>query len=305
MMPMALSIRQLQVLATIAQLGSFSEAAQVHNLTGPALSQIIKGLEEETGFRVLDRTTRSVRLTQAGQMLLVQSERLLSEHRSLLHSIASIRQRKQGIVRIAATQLLSCTILPPACTRFRQRWPGIEVIQVDSHFDHLQELLLRGDADLGIGPERVSDAGIAAVPLFSSPLNVVCSIRHPFARRRNVRWVELKDEQFILLANGAAAQMARDANYQITFEHRMEVGNFTTALALANEGLGVVVSAEYTSSLLRPYDLVLVPIKEPTTRRKIMLYRNRQFSLSPAAERFAEDLGALIEPAVRGTDCGE
>jgi len=299
---MALSIRQLQVFVTVARLGSFAEAAQVHNLSGPALSLIVKGLEEETGFRVFDRTTRSVRLTQAGQMLLEQSERLLSEHQSLQRSLASIRQRKSGIVRIAASQLLSGTILPPACTRFRERWPEIEVVQVDSQFDRLQELLLRGDADLGVGPERNCDPGIAAVALFSSPLNVACSIRHPFAGRSSVRWRELKGEQFILLANGAAPQMARDSDYQVTFEHRMEVGNITTALALANENLGIVICSDYTARLLKPYDLVLVPLREPATLRKIMLYRSRRFSLSPAAERFAEDLGPLMAPLARRAD---
>lgn len=292
--PMSLSIRQLQVFVTVAQLGSFAEAARVHHLTGPALSLIIKGLEESTGFRVLDRTTRSVRLTQAGKALLEQSERLLSEHRNLELSMANIRQRRAGIVRVAATQLLSCTILPPTCTRFLERWPDIEVVQVDCHFDRLQELLMRGEADLGIGPERICDAEIVATHLFSSPLNVACSVHHPFASKRSVKWTDLKDEQVILVDKGAAPLMSRDAKYQLKFESRAEVGNFTTALALANENRGVVVSASYAHKLLKPYELVLVPLEEPATLRKIMLYRSSRYSLSPAAERFADDVAPLI-----------
>ncbi|GEQ77476.1 LysR family transcriptional regulator [Comamonas testosteroni] len=291
---MDLSIRQLKVFITISQLGSFSEAAKALHVTGPALSLIVKSLEENTGFRVFDRTTRSVRLTPAGRVFLPQAERLMTEYRHLIRATEEIRQKRAGVVRVAASQLLSCTVIPSACARFQAQCRDIEVVHVDAAFDRIQEMLLRGDADLGIGPERICDPDIISSDLFSSPLGIVCSVNHPFAEREAVPWAELKNENVILADRSAAPLLARDAGYQVKFERIYDVGHYTTAMALANENKGVVVSARYSRNLLRSFNLVLVPLTAPQTLRKIMLYRNRRFTLSPAAERFAEQIGSLL-----------
>ncbi len=291
---MNLSIRHLRVFVAVAQTGSFAEAAQALHLTSPALSLVIKGLEEQAGFKVFDRTTRSVRLTPSGLALLPQAHRLLNEHRHLMQAVDSIRDQKAGIVRLASTQLLACTILPPAITRFKAQWPDIEVVPVDAHFNRVQEMLLRGDADLGIGPERLCDPDIVATRLFDSRLYVACSVHHRFAQKASVRWADLKHEPVILADPSAAPLMARDARYQTLFDNTVEVGHFTTALALANENQGVVVSAHYARMLIKPYALVLVPLVQPRTLRKVMAFRHRRLSLSPAAEQLMQGLGALM-----------
>jgi len=291
---MDLSIRQLKVFITISQLGSFSEAAKALHVTGPALSLIVKSLEQNTGFRVFDRTTRSVRLTPAGRAFLPQAEQLMTEYRHLIRTTERIRQKRAGVVRVVASQLLSCTVIPPACSRFQNQWKEIEVVHVDAAFDRIQELLMRGEADLGIGPERFCDPEILSTHLFSTRLNVVCSVDHPFARRESVQWSELKGESVILSDRGAAPLLVRDAGYQVKFERIYDVGHYTTALALANENKGVVVGSNYSRNLIKPFNLAMVPLTEPETLRKIMLYRNRRFTPSPAAERFAEHIGRLL-----------
>ncbi|GLC91792.1 LysR family transcriptional regulator [Cupriavidus sp. TA19] len=291
---MNLSIRQLKVFVAISQLGSFAEAAKVLHLSSPALSLIVKSVEETAGFKVFDRTTRSVRLTQAGQALLPYAERLLSEHRNLTQAILNIGQKSEGVVRVAATQLLSCTILPPVCTKLQAKWPKIKILPVDALFDKLQELLVRGEVDFVVAPERTCEHDIVAAPIFSTRLNIACSINHPFAGRTSVKWAELQDEQMIMIDRGAAPLIARDAKYQFMLANTYDVGHFTTALALANENRGVVVSPDYGRRLMKAYDVVLVPLVEPSVMRKVMLYRNRRFALSPAAERFAEHLSRLL-----------
>lgn len=294
---MDLPIRHLRAFVTIAQSGSFAEAARTLHLTSPALSLVVKSLEEQAGFKVFDRTTRSVQLTPSGLALLPQATRLLSEHRHLMQAVEGIREKKAGIVRIAATQLLACTILPPAVTRFKALWPDIQVVPVDAHFNQVQELVLRGDADFGVGPERACDADIVATALFASRLNVACSARHAFARRRSVRWAELASQPVILADPSAAPTMARDAKHRVLFDNVVEVGHFTTALALANENEGVVVSANYARRLLKPYALQLVPLVQPLTMRKVMLFRHRRQSPSPAAEQLMTSLGELLAKA--------
>lgn len=291
---MNLSTRQLKVFVAIAQLGSFAQAAKLLHLTSPALSLIVKSLEETGGFKVFDRTTRSVRLTQAGQALLPYAERLLAEHRNLTQAIQNIGQKSEGVVRVAASQLLSCTLLPPICAQLQAKWPNIKILPVDALFDKLQELLVHGEVDFVVAPERTCEPDIVATPIFSSRLHIACSINHPFAQRTSVQWAELQEEQLLIIDRGAMPLFARDAKYQLLLDKTYDVGHFTTALALANENSGVVVCPDYGRRLMKAYDVVMVPLVEPAVMRKIMLYRNRRFTLSPAAERFAEHLSRLL-----------
>ena len=289
---MDLTIRKLKVFVTIAQMGSFTDAAKLFHLTSPALSLMVKGLEEEIGFKVFDRTTRSVRLTPAGTSLMPYAQQMLSEHRNLTQAMHAIGQKNAGMVRVASTQALSCTVVPPLNSRFQENWPSIQVVPVDALAHRVHELLLRGEADIGIAPERACEGDIISRELFEVQLHVACSIRHRFAQQSSVRWADLRDEHLFVVDRNTVPMMARDSGYQVMLNKHTEVGHFSTALALANEDAGVVVCANYVRKLIRPYDLVFLPLVDPVAVRKVMLFHNRRFTMSPAAERYADHLAS-------------
>lgn len=287
---MAFSIKHLRVFVTVAQTGSFVEAARLLHLTSAALSVVVKTLEDEAGFRVFERTTRSVRLTAEGASLLPLALQMLKDHEALSQSIEDIRLKKSGRVRIATTQLLSCTVVPPMLTQFRSLWPDIEVVQVPALYDNFQDLLVRREVDIGIGPERLCDDEIGAVPLFASRLHLICSAQHRFAGRKSVKWTDLEGENVFLVDKRGATWLARDADYQVTFERTVDVGHFTTALALASENEGVVFSPKFTRKLLPPYGLVMVPLTQPLAKRQFMLFQNLKATETPATQRLKAHL---------------
>ncbi len=287
---MAFSIKHLRVFVTVAQAGSFVEAARLLHLTSAALSVVVKTLEEEAGFLVFERTTRSVRLTAEGASLLPLAVQMLKDHQALSQSIEDIRLKKTGRVRIATTQLLSCTIVPPALTQFRALWPDIEVVQVPALYDNFQDLLMRREVDIGIGPERLCDGEIGAVPLFASRLHLVCSTKHRFAQRKSLKWKDLQGENVFLVDKRGATWLARDADYQVLFERTVDVGHFTTALALASENEGVVFSPKFTKKLLPPYGLVMIPLTQPQAHRQFMLFQNLKAPETTATQRLRDHL---------------
>ena len=271
---MNISTRQLKVFVTVAHAGSLVEASRLLHLTSAALSVSIKTLEQEVGFRVFDRTTRALRLTAEGFRLLAVATTMLEQHEATVHAIEDIRLQRSGRVRIATTQLLSCTLMPPALTRFRAQWPQIEVVQVPALYDNFQGLLLRKEVDMGIGPQRLCDDDLQATPLFASTLYLVCSIHHRFASRQSVQWKELDGEKIFLVDKRGAGWLARDAGYQLQFEHTVDVGHFSTALALASENEGVLFGPGFTRPLLLPYTLAMIPLAAPAAKRSFMLYVN-------------------------------
>ena len=96
------SLRQLRVFVTVAQARSFSRAGEMIGLSQSAVSHSVKELETQTGVKLLDRTTREVVLTEAGQQLAMRLERLLDELNSTLRDVGRLGQQLSGTVRVAA-----------------------------------------------------------------------------------------------------------------------------------------------------------------------------------------------------------
>ena len=291
---MHLTFKQLTAFASIAESGSFSESAAELHLTGPALTIVIQSLEERVGFKVFDRTTRTVRLTQAGQALLPHVERLLSEFDSITHAVSDIRQKRTGVVRVAAPPMFNCTILPQIYIQFEEMFPSIEVLPVDTPSERLEESLLRGSADICVGPERALNDEIVATPLFSSSMALACSIHHPFANRKSVKWKELQGETLLLVDRGTLPLMAKDSQYQVVFARHHQVGSATTALALASNGKGVMIIPSFGRPLAQSFNTVMVPLIEPEAFRQVMLYHNQRYTMSPATQQLAENLPGLL-----------
>src|SRR5262245_31445355 len=107
---MDIKIRQLRALDAIVRLGSFVEAARVLHVTPAALSLAIRELEDRLGFSVLERTTRSLRLTEAGRGYLPLAQRVLTELEDA-DRFAEALQMGHGVVRVATTQVIIGSLL--------------------------------------------------------------------------------------------------------------------------------------------------------------------------------------------------
>jgi LysR family carnitine catabolism transcriptional activator len=113
---MHLSIRQMQAFKTVAEAGSFKDAADRLHLSQPALSAAIRKLEETLGVRLFDRTTRRMALTAEGHELLRLSARLIDEFETVTGDLRDYLARRRGRVVVAALPSLAAITLPPGST---------------------------------------------------------------------------------------------------------------------------------------------------------------------------------------------
>src|SRR5687767_9713967 len=109
---MDVTVRQLRAFAAVLEAGSFSEAAKAMHLSQAALSGLIRELESRVGVRLLDRTTRSVSPTAVGEAFDPMVRRVLSSLDEALESLTNLKDLRRGLVRVAAPEPLSCTLLP-------------------------------------------------------------------------------------------------------------------------------------------------------------------------------------------------
>jgi len=149
---MNLTLRQLRAFVAVAEAGSFTGAAKQFPLTQSALSLLVKDLEADLRVRLLDRTTRAVRLSEAGQAFLPLVRDVLADLERAVGSVADLRDLKRGVARIAGPQLMSLTLFPPVLAQHRARHPGVQARIVECLMEELEEKVLVGEADLGVGP---------------------------------------------------------------------------------------------------------------------------------------------------------
>jgi len=287
------SLRQMRALVALAKTGSFTLAAEHLNLTQSALSGQIKELEQMLGVRVVERTTRKTQLSELGRELTPLFEKMLQDLDRAMADIASRKALKQGIVRIAAPQMLSCTLLPEAIAAYSARHPDVQVRLADSPVEQVSARVFSGEADFGIGPERDANAEIEAQQLFEMPFVVVFPAGHALESRERITWADINDFPFISLQGQFTERLLRDMHVsfrELSLSPYNEVTFMTTALAMVHARLGITVCLPYAEKMVQLYGLRMRQLVDPELTRRFFVYTRNARALSPAAESFVSFL---------------
>lgn len=283
--------RQLAAFLAVTDVRNFGKAGERLNLSPSAVSQLIAELETAVGFRLFDRTTRSVSLSPAGREFLAPAKSVL-KHMELAQAAAEdIRNRAAGVVRVAAPLVVASTILPAAIKAYAVDYPKVVIRIRDAAVDNLVDMVSRADVDLAIGPDQRVSEDVVRIGLFKSPWVLWCPATHPLAKRRAISWSDLRRqplvaagrdyERNVSLMNAGAAEDERISPLDV-------VDNISTALGMAAAGLALTLAPAYVGLLARPLGLVMRRIVKPEVMRQVCLYYASNRAASPAAEGFRE-----------------
>jgi len=295
------TLRQMRAFVALAKTGNFTLAAQAMHVTQSALSGLIKELEQTLGAKVVDRSTRRALLTDIGRELYPLFSQMIDDLDGALANVADHTRLKKGIVRIAAPQLLSCTLMPEAIAAFRRNYPEIEVRLGDTAVESVIARVLSGEADFGVGPEREPAPPLDARLLFEMPFALVFPKGHALDSAARLTWKDVARHPLISLQGQFTerlldeVQALHGALREVPVKPANEVTFMTTALAMAAAGLGVTVCLPYAAPLASLYGLVMRPLEEPVLSRRFFIYTRPGRSLSPAAERFIGFLEQFVQ----------
>ncbi|MBH1964852.1 MAG: LysR family transcriptional regulator [Comamonadaceae bacterium] len=294
------TLRQLQAFATVAELGSFVRAAAAMHITASALSTMMAELEHSVGLRLLDRTTRRVSLSSAGEQYLPYAQHLLKGMDTINRVAIELRSQLSGRVRIATSQVIAWTLMPPLLLAYRKLRPDVQLELMDLPVDDILPSLESGRADLAIilptdpGPE------LQAETLFKTPVFLVCHSGHLWAGRKSLRWAEVIGEPLIFTGVDTSQRINAVLPESLRVQATTQVDHAGTAMALAASGLGCAICAEYVRPLTRMHRLKMIALVEPTVSREFALYTSRRRSLAPAVAGFREFLIEQMGTKKRG-----
>lgn len=291
---MSLTIRQLQHFNAVAQIGSFTRAAERLKIAQPALSLSIRELEAELRVRLFDRTTRRVELTDAGRNFLQATERLTADLDNAVRNVRDLSERKHGRVVLAAPPLLAAMIAPSAIAEYKKKFAGIEIHLIEAQSDAIVEKVRSGEADCGVGTFAAGEEGIRRDILFRDELMAWCSARSQITRSTSLRWSEIRSLPLISLTRSSTIRALVDNAVGPDANRAYEVSHMTTAVMFAEAGLGIAVLPAYVWGVARAFRVVPKYLVEPQVRRDVSFIYASHRALSPAAEGF---LGVLRKHA--------
>ena len=284
------SLRQLRVFVTVAQERSFSRAGECIGLSQSAVSHSIKELERQTGVKLLDRTTREVVLTEAGQQLAGRLERLLDELHITLREAGRLGTQLAGTVRVAASQTISAHLIPQCIAQSNQRYPAIDFVLHDRPQQWVLESIRQGEVDFGIviDPGAVSDLQCEAI--LSEPFLLLCHQAHPLAQQEWVSWQDLQQERLVLQDYASGSRPLIDAalaHFAIEANIVQEIGHPATLFPMVEAGIGISILPALALPLPQGSHLQVKRLT-PVVERQLMLARRKNRSLSTAAQALWE-----------------
>ncbi len=288
-----LSLRQLRAFLSVAEESSMARAANRLHLTPSALSMLVRGMEDDLGFRLFDRTTRSLVLTDAGQQLLPTVRQVFESLEQGIDSVRTAQQVKASRFVVGTSPLLASALVPEVIASFRQQHPQVRVELIDAAVESLPALVRDGRADMVVCTANSDVSDLHATRLYSDKLLLVCPREHPLASRREVEWQALCDEPLVLLRPGSGLRALVDkaiARWGKRNPPAHEVSQVATALGLVAAGEGVAILPSYAilraQSASQERQLVTVPLVSPVVRREIVALTRVADQLAPGCAGF-------------------
>jgi DNA-binding transcriptional LysR family regulator len=299
--PRHFSLRQLEVLKTVAEAGSMAEAGRRLFMTGPAITQQVQQLEKVLGMPVFDRLGRRLQLTAAGERVLSAAIEVHSRLGILAKEMDALRKRDDGTLHLGI--LATAThILPPLLADFRRRAPGIAVHMAVSTREELSRRVLDGDVDLALmgrgaetGTEEAAASGrLVREPFASNPHVIIAWPGHPLAAERGIAPIELRHESIVQREPGSGTRAMLDAflaMHRIVPRERITVSGNEMAKHAVMSQLGISLTSMHTLFLeLKTGALVRLDVDGTPIVRTWYVAHHAERWLPPAAAAFRDYL---------------
>lgn len=296
LMRLDLSLRQLEVVVQVADVGSFRAAARQLGISQPALSRTLRLAEEALGARLFDRDTRRVTITPAGQELLTIARRVLRDFDSALGELGHFMQGYRGRVSVVALPSMSVAILPPAIAAFGEHHPQVEFTLKELAAQALLEAVEQGEADLGLCAKPAPDQRLRYQPLLEDPMMLVCREDDPLAVRPQATWSVFADRRYVGVQGGSSIRPIVDGVFvrkKIAANAAIEAPSVAACCALVKQGVGIAVLPRLSLALTDMRGLMCIPLTQPAAARSLGIVTRIGRTLSPASTAFIKALNDL------------
>jgi DNA-binding transcriptional LysR family regulator len=276
-----IDLMRLKAFVYAAESLSFSEAARELHVTQPTVSHHIKNLERTLGVELFSRSGHSLKLTEAGRLLLPFAHKLIRQANEVQEMMVSLQQEIVGHLRLACSTTAGKFVLPQLAARFSQRFPGIKVSILACTPQHVVPQLLEGEANLAVvSSYDLCGDGMECQEFFTDAISLIVPAAHPWSSRPSVDPADLLEERMIIREPTSGTRrvlLTALAGHDITLDDLdvfLELGNAEAIVRTVEAGFGVsfvsTLAADWALKLGR---VVAVPVTGLSLKRKVYMIR--------------------------------
>lgn len=290
-----MDVRQLKYFAAVAEYLNFTEAAKHLYVAQSAVSQQIADLERELGVQLFNRTKRSVKLTNAGKVLLKEANFIIGRMNEAKEKTKQADLGLIGSLRVGFLGYAERSLLPPFIRHFRQLYPQIELHLDQYHHGELIEMINNEELDVGFtlafGIESMSHLDFMTI--FQETIAVVVHEEHPRAKDKIIKLSELSTEPFIVLNRRESPQGYQQTlqictNNGFTPHIAHEPKLLQTVLMLVDAGMGIAILPK-SAQMLASNSLCFIELDEKQEAYELVATWHRH-NVNPSTALFIDEL---------------
>ncbi|HEY7047030.1 MAG TPA: LysR substrate-binding domain-containing protein [Jatrophihabitantaceae bacterium] len=284
-----MELRQLQYFLAVVEEASFTRAAARVHVAQPGVSAQIRQLERELGQELLDRTGRTVRLTDAGAAVVPYARAALDAVAGARQAVDELTGLVRGKVTLGSVGSIASIDLPRLLADFRRLHPSVEISLWEANSADLVAALNAGGIDAAIvGLAAPALSGIRTQIVADEPIVAVVGPGGPFADRDAIRLTSLRDRPLITLPRGSGLRSYLDdacAGAGFTPRIAFEASDPRSLIQFARHGLGIAILPASIAGA-HPGRLHTVAITRPRLRGRLALAWRSSGPASPAGRAF-------------------
>jgi DNA-binding transcriptional LysR family regulator len=303
---MVMEMIEVEAFVTIAEYGTFTRAAAALHCSQPAVSRRMELLERELGAPLFERVHSGVRLTEAGAAFLPHAQRVLAAVRDGAAAVRETIDEDTGTIALALIGTLASTQLTAQLQRFRTEHPQVRLVLHTARSNEVSELVLRGDATLGLRYFADPHREIVSHPMHDEPLVIACSARSRLAGAGRleprdlvgVPWVAFPPETGVTSAPYAQLLTRQLTLWGLEEAERVTIDSLTAQKRLIEADFGIgFLPASGIEEEVRLGTMIVLDLPALTMTVPVMAIQRRAGYLSGAAKRLLADL--TRDPAAR------
>ncbi|PKF86006.1 LysR family transcriptional regulator [Bacillus sp. BA3] len=279
-----MSLIKFEILNKVAEVKSFTQAAEVLGLTQSAVSHAITNLETEFGFPLVNRNRLGISLTSEGEILLLTIRKVLHYYEQVQQEAASIAGLTKGTIKVGVFTSVSTIWLPEIIKLMQTDYPDIRIELMEGNYFEIEQWLLGGVIDCGFINVRYSQK-FDVIPLKDDRLLCIVSDKSELYNNETISFKELEKQWFIMPAFGGYHDVKRIfKENKVQPKIRFELMGENAIMSMVANLLGISILPEMVLQSLLP-QLRAIPLEVDSYRSIGLATR---YNLSPAARKFAE-----------------
>ena len=288
----------LRTFLSVRKHRNYTRAAEEVFLTQPAVSRQMRQLEEELGVRLFEQIGKTLHLTDAGETLAVEAEKLLGAMERTAEAVRSHRSAERGSIRIGASTTPGFYLLPDLLGQFHRRFPKVALHYTVENSLRIEQMLVRNELDLGFVGANLSSRELELKPLVEDEIVCFTSPSHRLAKVRRIALSSLEEEMWIIREKGSATRLLFEdwlLSRKGAIRKSIELTCPETCKALVRAGIGIsFMSVHGLRAEIRAKYLVKILVTEMSLKRPIYLAKHSDKRNSPVMESFL----AIVEIAL-------